>query len=216
MVPSNVEISIYMLIGLIIGVVFHEFMHGYVAYRMGDTTAKRAGRLTLDPLAHVDPFGTIILPGMLFLFSIMGYGTFIIGYAKPVPINLFLFRKPRAIIWVSLAGPLTNLAIGVVFIGLMKILTLFGGGTTLTRINYTCLYIAYINIILLVFNLIPIPPLDGSRVVAYYLRGEAQRIYQSIEPFGFFIILILVMVLNFPLSGIAKPLLNFLLRIFGL
>src|SRR4030042_2825152 len=212
-VPSNVEISIYMLIGFIIGVVFHQFMHGYVAYRMGDTTAKRAGRLTLDPLAHVDPFGTIILPGMLFLFSIMGYRTFIIGYAKPVPLNPFPFRKPRAIIWVSLAGPLTNLAIGVVFIGLMKILTLFGGGTTLTRINYTCLYIAYINIILLVFNLIPIPPLDGSRVVAYYLRGEAQRIYQSIEPFGFFIILILVMVLNFPLSGIAKPLLNFLLRI---
>jgi len=205
-----------MLVGLIIGVIVHEYMHGYVAYRMGDTTAKRAGRLTLDPLAHIDPFGTIILPGMLFLLSIMGYGTFIIGYAKPVPINPFLFRKPRGIIWVSLAGPLSNLALGVVFIGVIKILTLFEGGTTLERIIYTCLFIAYINILLFVFNLIPIPPLDGSRIVGYFLRGEAKRLYASIEPFGFFLVLAMVMLFGFLLRNIVGEVANAILRIFGL
>ena len=205
-----------MLVGLIIGVIVHEYMHGYVAFRMGDTTAKRAGRLTLDPLAHVDPFGTLILPGMLFLLSLMGYGTFIIGYAKPVPINPFLFRKPRGIIWVSLAGPLSNLALGVVFIGLIRILTLFEGGATLDRAVYTCLFIAYINILLFVFNLIPIPPLDGSRIVGYFLRGEAKRAYQSIEPFGFMIVLLLVMFFGFLLRDVVGGVANAILRIFGL
>jgi Zn-dependent protease len=216
MMPSRVEVAIYMLIGLIIGVILHEFMHGYVAYRMGDTTAKRAGRLTLDPLAHVDPFGTIILPGMLLLFSIMGYGTFIIGYAKPVPINPFLFRKPRGIIWVSLAGPLTNLALGVVAIGLVKVFTLFEGGTVIYRAIYTFLFIAYINILLFVFNLIPIPPLDGSRVVGYFLRGEAKRLYASLEPYGFLVVLILVMFFGFALSGVVGKVANSILRIYGL
>ncbi|RJP31264.1 MAG: site-2 protease family protein [Actinobacteria bacterium] len=213
---SNWERAIYMLVGLIIGVIVHEYMHGYVAYRMGDTTAKRAGRLTLDPLAHIDPFGTVILPGILLLMSIMGYGTFIIGYAKPVPINPFLFRKPRGIIWVSLAGPLSNLALGVIFIGIIRILILFDGGTTLNRIIYTCLFISYINILLFVFNLIPIPPLDGSRIVGYFLRGEAKRMYASIEPFGFFVVLVLVMFFGFLLSNAVGGLANAILRIFGL
>jgi Zn-dependent protease len=213
---SDWERAVYMLVGLIIGVIVHEYMHGYVAYRMGDTTAKRAGRLTLDPLAHIDPFGTIILPGMLFLLSIMGYGTFIIGYAKPVPINPFFFRKPRGIIWVSLAGPLSNLALGVVFIGVIKILTLFEGGATLERAIYTCLFIAYINILLFVFNLIPIPPLDGSRIVGYFLRGEARRIYASIEPFGFVLVLAMVFLFGFLLRNIVGEVANIILRIFGL
>lgn len=213
---SDWERAVYMLVGLIIGVIVHEYMHGYVAYRMGDTTAKRAGRLTLDPLAHIDPFGTLILPGMLLLLSIMGYGTFIIGYAKPVPINPFLFRKPRAIIWVSLAGPLSNLALATVFIGLIRILTLIEGGTTLDRIILTCLFVSYINILLFVFNLIPIPPLDGSRIVGYFLRGEAKRLYASIEQFGFMIVLALVMLFGFLLSDIVGGLANAMLRMFGL
>jgi Zn-dependent protease len=215
-VPSRTEIAIYMLVGLIIGVILHEFVHGYVAYRVGDTTAKRAGRLTLDPTAHVDPFGTIILPGMLFLLSLMGYGTFIIGYAKPVPINPFLFRKPRDIIWVSISGPVANLFIGVIFIGLVRVFTMFEGGTILYRVIYTCLFIGYINILLCVFNLIPIPPLDGSRVVGYFLRGEAKRVYASIEPYGFLLVLVLVMFFGFALSGIVGGLANVILRLFGL
>ena len=216
MAPSRVEAAIYMLVGLIIGVIFHEFMHGYVAYRMGDTTAKGAGRLTLDPLAHVDPFGTLILPGFLFLLSLLGQGTFIIGYAKPVPINPFYFRKPRGIIWVSLAGPLSNLGIALIFIGLLKVFTLFEGGTFIYRVIYTCLFIGYINILLFVFNLIPIPPLDGSRIVAYFLKGEAKRAYQSIEPYGFLIVLLLVFVFGFALSAAVGGVANLILRLFGL
>jgi Zn-dependent protease len=205
-----------MLVGLIIGVIVHEYMHGYVAYRLGDTTAKRAGRLTLDPLAHIDPFGTLILPGMLFLLSIMGYGTFIIGYAKPVPINPFLFRKPRGIIWVSLAGPLSNLVISMVFIGIAGILNNLGRTATLDRVVKTLIVIGYINILLFVFNLIPIPPLDGSRIVGYFLRGKAKRVYTSLEPFGFMIVLILIMFFGFMLSGVVGELANLLFRLFGL
>jgi Zn-dependent protease len=211
------EVAVYMLIGLIIGVIFHEYAHGYIAYRMGDTTAKRAGRLTLDPMAHIDPFGTLILPGMLFLMSIMGYGFFIIGYAKPVPINPFLFRKPRAIIWVSLAGSVTNLLIGAVSVGLAGLIyNLFDGGTTLERVVYTLIFIGYINFLLCVFNLIPIPPLDGSRIVAYFLPANAKRAYMSIEPYGFFIILALVLLFGFLLSDIVGGLANIFFNIFGL
>lgn len=213
---SDFERAVYMLIGLIIGVIFHEYVHGYVAYRMGDTTAKRAGRLTLDPMAHIDPFGTLILPGILLLFSIMGYGTFIIGYAKPVPINPFFFRKPRGIVWVSLAGPLANLTLGVIFTGLIRLLLLFDTGTTTTRIIYTCLFIAYINILLCVFNLIPIPPLDGSRIVGYFLRGNAKRLYASIEPIGFVLVMVLVFLFGFLLHDIVGGLANAILRLFGL
>ncbi|MDY6793982.1 MAG: site-2 protease family protein [Actinomycetota bacterium] len=213
---NNWERALYMLVGLIIGVILHEYMHGYVAYRLGDTTAKRAGRLTLDPTAHIDPFGTLILPGFLFLLSIMGYGTFIIGYAKPVPINPFMFRKRTGIIWVSLAGPFTNLVVGFVFIGLAGFFNALDGGTVLDKVVVTFIYIGYINILLFVFNLIPIPPLDGSRVVGYFLKGEAKRIYQSIEPYGFMLVLVLVMLFGFVLSGVVGNLANIFFNIFGL
>ncbi|MEW6552995.1 MAG: site-2 protease family protein [Actinomycetota bacterium] len=213
---SNWEQAIYMLVGLIIGVIVHEYMHGYVAYRMGDTTAKRAGRLTLDPLAHIDPFGTLILPGVLLLMNIMGYGGFIFGYAKPVPINPFLFRKARAIIWVSLAGPLSNFALSLVFLGAAGILNRVSDTTTMIRVIDTLIVIGYINIVLFVFNLIPIPPLDGSRIVGYYLRGNAKRAYDSIEQYGFIIIIALFWLFGFFLSGPVNALLDALLRLFGL
>jgi Zn-dependent protease len=213
---SSWERAVYMLVGLIIGVIVHEYMHGYVAYRMGDTTAKRAGRLTLDPLAHIDPVGTIILPGMLFLLTLMGRGGFIIGYAKPVPINPFLFRKPRDIIWVSLAGPMSNLVLGLVSLGIVRILLIFEGGAVLDKVVLTFIYIAYINVLLFVFNLIPIPPLDGSRIVGYFLRGEAKRIYSSIEPFGFVIVILLVLVFGTAFSSLVGSVFDFFLRIYGL
>ncbi len=211
---SNVQIAVYMLVGLIIGVIFHEFMHGAVAYLMGDTTAKRAGRLTLDPLAHVDPFGTLLLPGIMFLLSLLGTGfPFIIGYAKPVPINPFQFRKRRGIIYVSLAGVAANLAIAFLALGVAKLLF---ETTNQDQIVITFLYIAYINVVLLVFNLIPIPPLDGSRVVAYFLRGEALGFYQSLEPYGFFIILAIVMLFGFILATPVSAVFNLLARLVAL
>jgi Zn-dependent protease len=214
--PSDLEVAVYMLIGLIIGVIFHEYAHGYIAYRMGDTTAKQAGRLTLDPTAHVDPIGTLLLPGFLFLMTLLGRGSFIIGWAKPVPINPFLFRKPRGIIWVSLAGITANLIIAAVFLGIVRILVLFEGGTVLDRVIWTCVYIAYINIVLCIFNLIPIPPLDGSRILAYFLPANARRAYMSIEPYGFLIILLLVIPFGYFLSDIAREVINLIMRLYGL
>jgi len=205
-----------MLVGLIIGVIVHEYMHGYVAYRMGDTTAKRAGRLTLDPLAHIDPFGTLILPGILLLMNIMGYGGFIFGYAKPVPINPFLFRKPRAIIWVSLAGPLSNLVLSLVILGIAGIVDNAMDGGTASKIVITLEYMGYINIVLFVFNLLPIPPLDGSRIVGYFLRGNAKRVYDSLEPFGFIIIIIFISFFGFVLFGPIEALRDAIFRLFGL
>ncbi len=211
---SNIQIAIYMLVGLIIGVIFHEFMHGAVAYLMGDTTAKRAGRLTLDPLAHVDIFGTLLLPGIMFLLSLLGTGfPFIIGYAKPVPINPFQFRKRRGIIYVALAGVAANLAIAFISLGIAKLIF---ATTSQDKIVITFLYIAYINVVLFVFNLIPIPPLDGSRVVGYFLKGQALSFYQSMEPYGFFIILALLLLFGFLLSTPVAGVFNLLARLVAL
>ncbi len=211
---SNVQIAVYMLVGLIIGVIFHEFMHGWVAYLMGDTTAKRAGRLTLDPLAHIDPFGTLLLPGIMFLLRALGTPiAFILGYAKPIPINPFQFRKRRAIIYVSLAGVTANLVIAFLSMGIARIIF---STTNQGQIVITFLYIAYINVVLFVFNLIPIPPLDGSRVVGYFLKGEALAFYQNIEPYGFFIILAVVMLFGFVLSAPVGGVFNLLARLVGL
>ena len=210
---SNLEISVYMLVGLVIGVIFHEFMHGYVAYRFGDTTAKRAGRLTLDPLAHVDPFGTLLLPGILLLLNLMGINSFIIGYAKPVPINPFAFRRRSGIVWVSLAGPLTNLAIASLFVGLAKLTWELGSGEALwLKLTNMFSIIMYINVILFVFNLIPIPPLDGSRILGYFLKGEAKRAYMSVEPYGFIIIIVLLSFFSVVFTTIATGVANLLMK----
>ncbi|PKN44023.1 MAG: site-2 protease family protein [Deltaproteobacteria bacterium HGW-Deltaproteobacteria-17] len=211
---SQIEVAIYMLVGLILGVIIHEFSHGLMAFWMGDPTAKRAGRLTLDPMAHVDRFGTIILPGMLFLLRIMGVPTFIIGYAKPVPINPFLFKKRRGIIWVSLAGISANLLLALLALGIAKIVDVTAPEAN--RVIITLTFIAYINVLLAVFNLIPIPPLDGSRVLGYFLRGEALRTYQGLEQYGFFLIFALVMVFGVAFTEAVSSVFNLLARLVDL
>jgi Zn-dependent protease len=115
-----------------------------------------------------------------------------------------------------LAGPLSNLALGVVFVGLAGILNNIGSGATINKIVITFIFIGYINILLFVFNLIPIPPLDGSRIVGYFLRGNAKRVYSSIEPYGFVLVLMLVMLFGFLLSNTVGGLANILFRLFGL
>ena len=171
----------FVLIILFFSITLHEVAHGYVAFLYGDQTAKLQGRLSLNPLRHIDRFGTIILPLLLY-FS----GMPLIGWAKPVPINQYNFRDPnKGLLFCSLAGPLTNFTLALLFTIFRKILHLNG------VFDYVLINGIYLNLVLGTFNLIPIPPLDGSRVVSYFLKGEAAQRYNRIEPYGIIIILIL-------------------------
>jgi Zn-dependent protease len=167
---------------LLFAVIIHEVAHGYVAWRFGDPTARFAGRLTLNPLPHIDPVGTILVPGLLLL---SGAGV-IFGWARPVPVNPMNFRNLRAgELAVSLAGPGSNLALAVAFAGLVH---LGGSNLGLAKLAY---YGVSINLFLALFNLVPIPPLDGSHLVSALLPYRLARLYDQLEPFGFILILVL-------------------------
>jgi Zn-dependent protease len=176
-------------IPLLAGITLHEVAHGYVAYRFGDPTAKNAGRLTLNPLKHLDPLGTMVL-----------VLTRMIGWAKPVPINPSYFEDPRkGIFWVSLAGPAANFALALIFYLLFNIFAIIqpalGGGygeTIMAPAMLICFYGIIINIILGIFNLFPIPPLDGSKMLATFLPGRLAGQYMQLEKYGFILLLLLI------------------------
>jgi Zn-dependent protease len=178
------------LVAFFTAVVFHEYAHGRVAYLLGDPTARDARRLTLNPLAHIDPFGTVLLPLLLatmrFAFNM---NVPILGYAKPVPINPIYFHRPyQGMMLVALAGPLINVLLAGAGTGLW-----YGLGASLPDLlSFFLFYFVVINIILALFNLIPVPPLDGSRVLLYLLPERGKRIWMQLEPFGFVIIFLLL------------------------
>ena len=187
------------LIAVFTAIVLHEFSHGYIAFRLGDPTAKIQGRLTLNPLAHIDPIGTILVPIVLVILR----SPFLFGWAKPVPVNPNYFRNPyKGMFYVAIAGPLMNiaLALGASAIGRLAILItplslLYGRGFSayfVQTIFYLLGFFVIINIILAVFNLLPVPPLDGSRVLAYFLPPEGKRVMMQLERYGFLIVLALL------------------------
>jgi len=153
---------IFGVIVLILSIVLHEVAHGYMANRLGDPTARLAGRLTLNPISHIDPIGSLLLPGLLLLSQPFTHFPFLIGYAKPVPYNPYNLRGKYGEGLVAFAGPGTNILIAVIF-GLLIRFTSAQLGPDL--INAFAL-IAYINLLLALFNLIPVPPLDGSKVLS--------------------------------------------------
>ncbi len=177
-------------IPVLFAITVHEAAHGYVARHFGDPTAERAGRLTLNPLKHIDPIGTIAMPLMLYFATA---GTFLFGYAKPVPVNTAGLNNPKKdMVWVALAGPMSNFAQAVLWALFSLALVMFGVSEPffyeMARAGLL------VNLVMWAFNLFPLPPLDGGRVLVGLLPPRAGQLVERIEPFGFFIVLGLVLV----------------------
>lgn len=185
---------------VLLAITFHEVAHGWTARALGDHTAERMGRLSLNPLKHVDPIGTLLVPGILLLL-----GGFLFGWAKPVPVVMDNLRNPRRdMAIVAVAGPLSNFAMAIAWGLLLKLALPHAGGGIWLGINYMARAGIFINIVLMVLNLIPIPPLDGSRIVSGLLPANAARQYNRIEPYGL-IILLLLMVTGMLASIMTGP-----------
>ncbi len=183
-------ISIWAL-PVVLAVVLHEVAHGWVADRLGDDTAHWMGRLTLNPLKHIDPIGTVLIPIAL----IVAGSPFLFGYAKPVPVDFRKLRRPKQdMVWVALAGPVTNIILAFVSALLlwMAVHLPAEAGWVAQPLALMCQASILINLVLCIFNLIPLPPLDGGRVAVGLLPGRAAYQLSRIEPFGFLIIILLL------------------------
>lgn len=209
--------------GLIMGVVLHEYAHGYIAYKSGDNTAKSLGRLTLNPIAHIDLFGSILLPLLLILIN----SGIVFGYAKPVPINPGYFRNYRkGLRYTSLAGPVTNLifafVVGLVYGLFFYIFFKITNGMLMSDtfgfkafdlVSQIFQGAIYINIFLAILNFIPIPPLDGSKILASFLPDEAMFKFLSLGRFGFIFIFIFLFLGGGIFWRVISPLFNFIYNI---
>jgi Zn-dependent protease len=190
---------------LMVAMTVHEFAHGWVAFKLGDTTAKYSGRLTLNPLAHIDPIWTFLVPLLLFIST---NGQFVFGAAKPVPVNYWALKNPkRDMVWIGASGPLTNLLFAYLLSLPLRFITFP------YAINYIFQNLILINVVLGVFNLVPIPPLDGSRILMGLLPDALAAKFSRIEPYAF-IILIALMWTGF-IGAIIWPLVNSILKLFG-
>ncbi len=180
--------AVFYIVVLIMSVVIHEVAHGYAALRFGDMTAKYEGRLTLNPLKHLDMFGSVILPILLFLTR----APFLIGWAKPVPYNPNNFRpedRRAGTLWVASAGILANLAIAAFFGIIIRLSAVLGLPETVVSLS---LVIVLLNIVLAIFNLVPIPPLDGSKILFAALGYKSAKLEAWLERYSIFVLLIFI------------------------
>jgi len=197
---------------ILVALTFHEYAHGYVAYKYGDDTAKRSGRLTLNPLAHLDPLGTI----MLFLVHF--------GWAKPVPVNPYMLRNPkRDMLWVSAAGPLANMILAFMSGMLLRVILAVGGVPHTHGIagllTVMVMMSVQINLALAIFNVLPIAPLDGSKILAGLLPAKYERKVYLLERYGPFILIGLIIfgrATGVPILGsLIWPFVGFFSKIFA-
>jgi Zn-dependent protease len=177
---------------LLVCVIPHEVAHGYVAWKLGDPTAKAAGRLTLNPIKHLDPVGSVILPlGLLLLQRFAGF-PIVFGWAKPVPVNPYYFRDTwRGMLYVSLAGPGTNFLMALVAAGVGRVLV--AEGVTNSWLLAFLALIVLLSLVLALFNLVPVPPLDGSKVLAYFLPVRWRIALLQWEQFGMLVVMALLL-----------------------
>ena len=189
---SNILNSLAMFaIPTLFAITVHEAAHGYVAWKLGDKTAKNLGRVTLNPVAHIDPIGTILVPALA-----LAVGGFMFGWAKPVPVDQSKLRYGRkSMVWVALAGPASNFAMAIMW----ALICLagrqgFGGDSLAPGMAAMGMAGIKINMILMIFNLLPLPPLDGSRVVARFLNGKARQMWSSLEQYGMLVIFALLLI----------------------
>lgn len=196
----NFQYILFYFLIVIPSAIIHEYAHGWAADRLGDRTARYAGRLTLNPKAHIDLWGTIAMP--LLLLALSG-GSFVFGYAKPVPYNPYNLRNQK---WgpaiIAVAGPLANFLLAALCAVLIRLFPLWSGAELLAMIVFT-------NLLLLVFNLVPIPPLDGSKILYAILPPSAARVRNFLEKNGFFLLLLFI----FFLFDLIVPIINALFNL---
>ena len=191
---SLYAISVWVL-PLVIAITFHEAAHAFVAHRLGDNTASELGRVSFNPLKHIDPFGTVILPGILLL----SHSPFLFGYAKPVPVNFRALRNPRlGMVWVALAGPATNIALALSAALTFHALPLVPANAA-QWVADNLKNALIINVVLAIFNMLPIPPLDGGRVAVGLLPNVLAYPLSRLEPYGMLILIGILIIL--PLAG---------------
>jgi Zn-dependent protease len=195
------EVILLIVFIVVPAIVLHELAHGLSAYWLGDSTAKDHGRLTLNPIKHIDPVGSILVPGALFLAHYFGLtrSLMLFGWAKPVPVNFRNLRPLRlGMALVAIAGPLTNIALAFIFSRAYI-------WPPLSNVSNICAWGVMLNLTLAVFNMMPIPPLDGSRVVTSILPTKLAFYYSRLEPFG---IIIVILLLNFGMLGFLSPMIE--------
>jgi Zn-dependent protease len=215
----DIRLIIVQVFVMLFAITVHEAAHAWTASKLGDPTAAALGRASLNPLVHIDPFGTIIFPLLLILLS-GGKGP-VFGWAKPVPYNPYNLRHPKkGGLWISFAGPISNILTAGAAVLIFRFLRLFGARITdvsalsrpLEGLSVILLFTALINIALAVFNLIPIPPLDGSGVLTGLLSERAAAKYEKIRPYGF--LLLLALMYSGALTYLFAPAQNLILRLF--
>jgi Zn-dependent protease len=195
--PDNTTIyaiSVWIL-PLVIAITFHEAAHGFVAHHFGDNTAWELGRVSFNPLKHIDPFGTLIMPAILLL----SHSPFLFGYAKPVPVNFRALRNPRIdMVWVALAGPATNIVLALAAAAAFHLIT-FVPDNAAQWVADNLKNALVINVVLAIFNMLPIPPLDGGRVAVGLLPNVLAVPLSRLEPYGMLILIGILIIL--PLAG---------------